>query len=84
MVQFSRPDNDDAIGVWTDEAGGTTDIYTGIDEVVAEDTELIASDNNPTSSEVCDIGMSTITDPAVSTGHIFRWRYQKIVVVEEQ
>ena len=37
MAQFARPDNDDSIGSWTDESSGTTDIYTGIDEVSAED-----------------------------------------------
>lgn len=76
MVQFARPDNDDAIGSWTDEAAGTTDIYTGIDEVTAEDTELIESEADPSLS-ACVIGLSTVTDPEGNVNHIVRYRYQK-------
>lgn len=77
MVQFSRPDNDDSIGVWTDDAGGTTNIFQAINEVTPSDTDFVQSDNTPAVGETCTIGMSSVTDPAVSTGHILRWRYAK-------
>ena len=76
MAQFARPDNDDTIGAWTDEASGTTDIYTGIDEVAAEDTELVRAENDPSSS-VYITGLSTVTDPVSSVNHIVRYRYKK-------
>ncbi len=76
MAQRSQPDNDDTIGSWTDEASGTTDIYLGIDEVTAEDTELVRSENDPSTSEYIT-GLSTITDPVLSSGHIVRFRTQK-------
>ena len=76
MAQFLRPDNDDSIGSWTDEASGTTDIYTGIDEETAEDTEHIRSEDDPSSS-VCIIGLSTGIDPLSSINHIIRYRYGK-------
>ncbi len=76
MAQFSRPDNDDSIGSWTDEALGTTNIYTGIDEVTPEDTELVRSEDNPSSS-VYIAGLSTVTDPVSSINHIVRYRYAK-------
>ena len=76
MAQFARPDNDDTIGAWTDEASGTTDIYTGIDEVTAEDTELVRSENDPSSSAYI-AGISAVTDPVSSVNHIVRYRYIK-------
>jgi len=76
MAQFARPDNDDTIGAWTDQASGTTDIYTGIDEATAEDTELVRSENDPSSSAYI-AGLSTVTDPVSSSNHIVRYRYIK-------
>ena len=76
MVQVSRPDNDDAIGVWLDEGGGTP-LFDSIDEVTPSDTDFIESDNSPAVGETCEIGMSPITDPAVSSGYNLRWRYAK-------
>jgi len=76
MAQFLRPNNDDTIGAWTDEASGTTDIYTGIDEVTAEDTELVRSENDPSSSAYIG-GLSSGDDPLSSIDHIVRYRYLK-------
>jgi hypothetical protein len=76
MAQFLRPDNDDSIGAWTDEAAGTTDIYLGIDEEVAEDTELVRSEADPSTS-IYILGLSSVTDPESSSDHVVRYRYQK-------
>lgn len=79
MAQFSRPDNDDTIDVWSDEGGGTTDIFQSIDEVTANDSDFVRSDTTPDAGEEYFAGMSTVIDPGVSTGHILRWRYHKDV-----
>lgn len=77
MAQFGRPISDASIGAWTDEAAGTINIYTGIDEVSAEDTEYITSEANPSSSPyVCGLTTS-LEDPVSSSGHVMRWRRQK-------
>lgn len=76
MAQFARPDNDDSIGSYVDDGGGTTNIYQAIDETTASDTDFIASDWDPLVS-VYIAGLSSVTDPASSSGHILRFRYQK-------
>ncbi len=76
MAQFSRPDNDDSIGSWTDEGSGTTNIYTGINEVSANDSDLVRSENDPSSS-IYIAGLGTVTDPVSSANHIVRYRYLK-------
>jgi len=76
MAQFARPSADTVRTGWTDEAGGTTDIYTGIDEVSAEDTEYIKTAAPPGSNEFETL-LTAVTDPISSTGHVFRWRRRK-------
>ncbi len=77
MAQFGRPIADTLIGNYDDEIGGTTDIYTGIDEVTAEDAEYIRSPSAP-SNEVYVTALTTsLEDPVSSTGHIQRVRYAK-------
>lgn len=43
QIQFLRPDNDAAIGSWTDEVGGTTNIFNSIDETSPNDSDYIIS-----------------------------------------
>jgi len=43
VLEILRPDADDSISDWTDQAGGTTNIYTSIDEVTASDADYIKS-----------------------------------------
>lgn len=76
MAQFARPSADTVRTAWTDEAGGTTDIYTGIDEVVAEDTEYIKTPTPPGSNEFETL-LTSVTDPISSSSHIMRWRRRK-------
>lgn len=76
MAQFARPDNDDSIGVYTDEGAGTTNIFQSIDETSFSDSDFILAVVGGT-PVVYIGGFSTTTDPAVSTGHILRWRYRK-------
>lgn len=76
MAQFSRPDADDAIGVWTNSAGTQVNLWSYVDEATADDADFVQNDA-PAAGELCDLGLSTITDPQVSTGHVIRWRYRK-------
>lgn len=76
MVQYGRPANDANRGAWVDEANGTTDIYTHIDEVSANDVDYIKSPLAPVANfYVCKL--SSIEDPVANTGHTIRYRYAK-------
>lgn len=73
MPQYARPSADTSIGTYTDNAGGTTNIYTTIDESSANDADFIRSVVSPSSAPyVC--ALSSVTDPALSTGHVMRMR----------
>lgn len=76
MVQFARPFNDDAIGNWTNDVGGTTDIYQAIDEVTANDADYIESEINPSAS-TCEIELSEVDDPETAADHIVRYQYRR-------
>jgi hypothetical protein len=76
MAQFARPSADTVRTGWTDEAGGTTDIYTGIDETVAEDTEYIKTPTPPGTNEFETL-LTSVTDPVSSSNHVMRWRRRK-------
>lgn len=73
MPQFARPDQDTTIGTFTDQGGGTTNIYTTIDEASASDADFIRSVTSP-SNAVYVCRLSDVTDPVSSTGHIIRMR----------
>ena len=72
MAQFARPDADITDGAWTAE-GGPTDHFDCINEVSPSDTDFLEDAANNTTAEV---GLTTITDPAVATGHIIHFRLQ--------
>lgn len=70
IPQFARPDADTAAGTWT-----TAPLFSKIDETTASEADIISS--TTTSGSTCTIGLGNVTDPAVSTGHIVRYRYSK-------
>lgn len=74
--QFGRPSADTSIGTYVDEAAGTTNIYTHIDEVTASDADFIESVVAPSSAPYVT-KLTTLIDPAASTGHILRVRAAK-------
>lgn len=69
MSQYGRPDSDISVGSWS--VQGTTGYYEAIDEVSAYDEDYIYTS---TSSNTCEVGLSNITDPQSSSGHIMRIR----------
>lgn len=72
MAQYARPDSDIAAGNWTPNSGST--LYTQIDEVSASDSDFIQASSTETTAT---IGLSNVSDPGVSSGHVVRYRAQK-------
>lgn len=74
MPQYARPASDAANpGSFTDQGGGSTNIFQAIDEAVASDTDYIRSPTSPANAVyVCSL--SSIVDPLSSSGHVMRMR----------
>ena len=74
MAQFGRPSADtDNTGAYTDQAAGSSNIYTTIDESSASDSDYIQSVTDPANA-VYVTKLSSVTDPVSSTGHVLRVR----------
>jgi hypothetical protein len=74
MPQFARPSADTANpGGYTDHAGGSTNIYTAIDEATPDDTDYIQSPASPNNA-VYVTKLSAVLDPDSSVNHIMRMR----------
>lgn len=78
MTQFARPSSDVATGTWT-----TAPLFNKVDEVAANDGDFIQSANSP-NFDICELGLSSITDPEGNTGHVVRYRYQKSAAAGRQ
>lgn len=82
MAQFAVPDADITDGNWLDEGASATNIFDGVAPNTpgsigaGDDSDYAESDSAPSSSPVA-FGLSTIEDPASSSGHIMRWRRGK-------
>lgn len=77
MAQFARPTTDTTNdGGWTDQGGGSTNIFQAIDESVASDTDYIRTALAP-SSDVYVTELTNLVDPLSSAGHTIRWRRGK-------
>jgi hypothetical protein len=77
LAQFGRPSTDtyNADG-YTDQAAGSTNIYTTIDEASQNDSDYIQTVLGPT-NDVYVTKLTTLEDPVSSSGHIVRVRHQK-------
>jgi hypothetical protein len=74
MPQFARPSADTANpGGFTDQAGGTTNLYTTIDEATPNDADYIRSPASPANA-VYVTKLSSVVDPQSSSGHVMRMR----------
>ncbi len=71
MVQFARPDADQAAGSWT-----STPLWSKVDEGL-DGGDTIASDavGNNTNTTFADLRLSDVTDPVSATGHVIRVRW---------
>ncbi len=52
-------------------------MHTAIDESVIDDADYIQSGLSPVSADISEVKFSSLTDPAISSGHVIRYRYQK-------
>lgn len=77
VYAYLRPDSDVSAGSWTDQANGTTNLYSVIDETTASDTDYVKSSTmSAGSSDTLEVSLSDATDPALSTGHRVSYRYR--------
>lgn len=67
-AQYARPVADATTGTWTASTG--SDLFAMIDETPASDADYISTVN----ASICEVSLGSVTDPAVSTGHIVRYR----------
>jgi len=67
-VQYALPISDVSAGTWTASTG--SDLFAMLDETVADDGDYITT----TSASTCEVALGSLTDPALSTGHIVRYR----------
>ncbi len=70
---------DGSINSWTTDSGGTTSLYAAIDEGTASDSDYVRSPVSPTSSQYYETWLESHSDPAASSGHTVRYRYEKNV-----
>ncbi len=74
MAQFARPDTDaDNTGAYTDQGGGSTTIYTTIDESSPSDADYIRTPAGA-GTYVYTARLSDVTDPVSSSNHVMRMR----------
>jgi hypothetical protein len=82
--QTAHPTSDSSLGSWTDQAGGTTNLFAVIDEAVADDADYLQSGTIAGSGDEVKVRLGALTDPSSSTGHVVRYRYQKDVAAGDQ
>lgn len=77
MAQFARPDADGAFsGSWKDQADGTASLYATLDESSANDADYVYI-SSPSAGSFYEVGLSDVTDPSSSAGHVVRYRHHK-------
>ena len=67
-AQYARPVSDVSAGGWTASTG--SDLFAMLDETSANDSDYITTTNAST----CEVALGSLSDPALSTGHIVRYR----------
>ena len=73
MAQFARPDSDISDGLWEPQGSSAeTSLWESLDEVSPDNavTYIEALDGENTT---CEIGLSNVTDPVSSAGHIIHF-----------
>lgn len=76
-IQTAAPVADVADGSWLNEAGSNVNLYASVDEAVASSVDYIQSSLSPVVADVAMLRLGPLTDPAVGTGHVLRFRYSK-------
>ena len=73
--QYARPTSDVTAGSWTPSSGAV--LWDMLNETTASDADSIQSGTLTTTPDVSEVALGSVTDPAVSTGHIVRYRFSK-------
>lgn len=73
--QIGTAISDVSDGTWTTDTGGSS-LFGAIDETSPSDADYIQSAESP-SADLCEVQLTALTDPASSSGHIIRYRYDK-------
>lgn len=76
MPQFARPVSEITAGGWVSSPSGQ--LWETLDESIASDTDYDQSPTSPVNARM-EVGLGPLTDPLSSSGHVFRYRYQKDV-----
>lgn len=61
---------------WTEDDLTTVTIFDQIDEAAVDDLDYIRTSAPPGANEY-EAGLSAVTDPVSSAGHVMRWRRRK-------
>ena len=78
-IQMAFPSSDITLGGWTPSvAGSPTELWPMIDEMTPDDADFIQSELTPL-NDTSEVRLQALGDPAVSTGHVVRYRYSKDV-----
>jgi hypothetical protein len=77
VLQYARPSSDIAANGWLPSSGST--LWEMLDETSASDADYIYSPDNPTTQQF-EVKLSTVNDPAVSTGHVISIRFVAVNV----
>ena len=67
-AQYARPISDASAGTWTASSG--SDLYAMLDETTASDTDYIVTNG----ASICEVALTSLSDPASSAGHVVRYR----------
>lgn len=82
-IRCTRPDSTVTVGIWTTQVLGL-DLHTAIDETPASDADFIQGPITLLAeTHTCEVGLGNVTDPAVSTGHVVSYRYEKSAANEQ-
>lgn len=70
MTQFGRPQSDVTVGSWSPFPASPTTLWDKTNEGTPnDDTDYIVSS---TDEDECELGLTSVNDPGVGTGHIIR------------
>lgn len=74
-----RPTSDDSLSGWTDDGGGTTDIYQAIDEVIASDSDYVTAtvQSGAAGPDTYQFALGDMSAIDTDLTGILRIRYQK-------
>ncbi len=76
MPQFARPASDVQVAGWTPIPATPVTLFDKINEVVADDTNFIASPQAPSAAEAI-VALSALTPPGTTANFFVRYRFQK-------